>query len=141
MTETLRLRRRTAALLLTAALALGAMGAAATAQPAFADDVATDSTTTPATTAIDKVTVSKAKFTYTGYVIKPKITVKAGGKTAASNIVKSNTNFTIEPSGTIKKSRHLQDQGDGPRGLHRHENRYREGASEEADREEAQRDK
>ncbi len=103
MTETLKLRQRTAALLLTAALALGAMGAAATAQPAFADDVATDSTTTPAATAIDKVTVSKAKFTYTGNVIKPKITVKAGGKTAASNIVKSNANFTIEPSGTIKK--------------------------------------
>lgn len=103
MTETLRLRQRTAALLLTAALALGAMGAAATAQPAFADDVATDSTTTPATTAIDKVTVSKAKFTYTGNVIRPKITVKAGGKTAASNIVKSNADFTIKPSGAIKK--------------------------------------
>lgn len=103
MTETLKLRQRTAALLLTAALALGAMGAAATVQPAFADDVATGSTTTPATTAIDKVTVSKAKFTYTGKVIKPKITVKAGGKTVASNIVKSNANFTIEPSGTIKK--------------------------------------
>ena len=80
MTETLRLRQRTAALLLTAALALGAMGAAATAQPAFADNVATDSTTTPATTAIDKVTVSKAKFTYTGNVIRPKITVKPEAK-------------------------------------------------------------
>ncbi len=64
MTETLRLRQRTAALLLT---------------------------------------VSKAKFTYTGKVIKPKITVKAGGKTAASNIVKSNADFTIKPSGAIKK--------------------------------------
>lgn len=98
MTATLRLRQRAAALLLTAALALGAMGAVATAQPAFADDVATDSTTTPATTAIDKVTVSKTKFTYTGNVIKPKITVKAGGKTVASNIVKSNANFTIVPT-------------------------------------------
>lgn len=102
MTETLKLRQRAAALLLTAALALGAMGTVATAQPAFADETA-DSATTPATTAIDKVTVSKTKFTYTGNVIKPKITVKAGGKTAASNIVKSNANFTIEPSGTIKK--------------------------------------
>ena len=102
MTEKSRLKQHAVALLLTAALALGAMGAAATVQPAFADEPA-DSATTPATTAIDKVTVSKKKFTYTGKVIKPKITVKAGGKTVASKIVKSNADFTVKPSGTIKK--------------------------------------
>ena len=108
MTETLRLRQRTAALLLTAALALGAMGAAATAQPAFADDVVTDGTTTPATTAIDKVTAkwSKGKNDVSGYQIKYSKsksmkgakTVTAGKSATSKKIsgLKANTKYYVQ---------------------------------------------
>lgn len=101
MTETSRLRQRAAALLLTAALALGAMGTAAAAQPAFADDVATD---TPAPVEVASAKASKAKFTYTGKVIKPRYTVKAAdGTVIANKATKSNGSVVIVPSGTIKK--------------------------------------
>lgn len=101
MTETLRLRQRAAALLLTAALALGAVGAAATAQPAFADDAVTG---TPAPVEVASVKVNETKFTYTGKVIKPSYTVKAAdGTVIANKATKSNGSVVIAPSGTIKK--------------------------------------
>lgn len=103
MTEPSTLRRKAASLLLAGVLAFSTLGfAAAAPQQAFADE-SDNTVAAPEPTTIDSVAINKKKFTYTGSVIKPKLTVKAGGSVIAKGIVKSNENITVTPSSAIKK--------------------------------------
>ncbi len=102
MTEALSIRKKVGAALLAATLAFTTLGTAVSLpQQAFADDVATEN---PAPVKISSVKVNKAKFTYTGKVIKPKYTVKAAdGTVVANKVAGSNGNVVIKPSKAIKK--------------------------------------
>lgn len=121
MTETLRMRQRTAALLLTAALALGAMGAAATAQPAFADEPASSPTVAkvavkkPSATSSSAITAkwTKAKKAVSGYQIRYSTkksmsgakTIKVGKNVTSKKIsgLKANTKYYVQVRAYLKK--------------------------------------
>lgn len=102
MLKSSMVKRKAGALLLAGALALSALGTVTGPAKAFADET-DDAVAAAEPTAIDSAAVNKKTFTYTGSVIKPKITVKANGTTIAKGIVKSNENVVLTPSKTIKK--------------------------------------